>query len=111
MYFNTVHHVHMGGISKRPARLHWSIAEARRGFSDVVRSAAREPQALYNRGRVVAIVVAPDEFEQFRRWKAAEARPSIARAFSDLRTICRDEGYELEVGPRRDRPSPFDEEP
>jgi len=85
----------------------WSIADARRRFSDVVESAAREPQALYKRGRVVAAVIDPDELEAFREWKAARAGRTLAEAFDELRAICREERYELRLAGRTDRPNPF----
>ncbi len=88
---------------------HWNIATARRRFSDVVRSAAREPQALYNRGQIVAAVVDADELRAFQEWKASQSQRSLGDAFKDLRAICLAEHYELAVAQRADRPNPFDD--
>jgi hypothetical protein len=76
----------------------WTIADARRRFATVVRSAAREPQAIYNRDRLVAAVVSPEQ---------AAHTPSIADSFAELRRACEQEGYELVVATRRDRANPF----
>lgn len=94
-------------MSNESSYMKWSIGEARRRLSDVIRSAAREPQPVYNRGRMVGVVVAPEEFEEFRQWKAARASRSLADAFSELRELCRREDYVLEIPERRDRPTPF----
>jgi hypothetical protein len=76
----------------------WTIADARRRFSAVLTSAAREPQLIYRRDHLVATVVAPDRVDQAR---------TIADAFAELRAICVDEGYTLARPRRRDRPNPF----
>ena len=33
--------------------------------------------------------------------------PSLAEVFAELRQICSEERYELEIPPREDRPNPF----
>ena len=88
----------------------WSLAEARRSFSEVVSSAAHEPQPLYNRGRIVAAVIDADELAAFRAWKARRAAPSLADAFAQLRELCRRERYELVIPDRADRANPFSDD-
>ena len=90
-----------------PKSKQWSIAEARRSFSEVVSSAAHEPQALYNRGRIVAAVVDADELREFHEWKSGQSRPTVADAFAELREICREERYVLAVPERTNRPNAF----
>lgn len=85
----------------------WTIADARRRIAEVTRAAAREPQALYNRDRLVGVVVDPDEYEQFRRWREQQNSRTLADDFAELRAICAEEDYELIVPERRDRPNPF----
>ncbi|HSG40225.1 MAG TPA: hypothetical protein VLE27_11350 [Thermoanaerobaculia bacterium] len=46
-------------------------------------------------------------FEILDRHKREAERPSLGEAFSDLRRICAEEGYELAIPPRQDRPNPF----
>ena len=46
----------------------------------------------------------------FVRRKREEDRPSLAKTFSGARRICKEEGYELAIPPRQDRPNPFADE-
>lgn len=95
-------YINMGGR-------HWNIASARRRFAELVKSAAREPQALYNRGEVVAGVVDAEELREFQAWKAQQQWRSVADAFDELRALCEAESYELVVAERVDRVNPFDD--
>lgn len=85
----------------------WTIAKARTRFSELLRSAAREPQPVYNRDRVAGVVVDPETFKQFADWRARQKLPSLADAFEGLRALCRQERYELDLGERKDRRNSF----
>jgi hypothetical protein len=85
----------------------WKVAEAKQRLSEVIRAAEEEPQWLYNRDRLVAAVVEPQTFQDFLAWREREQRPSIGDAFSELRRICAEEGYTIEIPPRHDRANPF----
>jgi prevent-host-death family protein len=85
----------------------WTIAEARRGFSELLSAASREPQRVFNRANFVAAVVDADDFEEFERWRELQHQRSLADDFEDLRRICREEAYELQVPSRSDRKTPF----
>lgn len=85
----------------------WGIARARGRFSELLEAAAGEPQHLYNRGRRVGVVIGPDEYASFQQWKAAQRRRTLFDAFAELRELGREEGFELVIPPRRDRPNPF----
>lgn len=75
----------------------WKIGEAKQRFSEVVRRAAREPQVIQNRSRVVAVVVSPEQAAQLRR-------PATMReALADLQRIARKTGYEFEATQRSTR--------
>ena len=89
----------------------WSIANAKQQFSEVVRLTAQEPQAIYNRDKPVAVVISAADFEAFKRWRAERERPSLVEQFDRIRAALIAEGYEdgIEIPPRRDRPSPFDD--
>ena len=89
----------------------WSIANAKQQFSEVVRLTAQEPQAIYNRDKPVAVVISAADFESFKRWRAERERPSLVEQFDRIRAALIAEGYEdgIEIPPRRDRPSPFDD--
>lgn len=94
--------------SRNSGVIRWTIAEARQRFSELIQSAAREPQRLYNRGREVGVLVDPEEFEHFQRWKDAQSAASLADSLAELRQICAEETYVLQVPARRDRVNPFD---
>lgn len=88
--------------------MRWNVAEAKQKFSEVIRAAARGPQLIYSRDRLVAAIVSRDAFEEFQDWKDSQ-RGSLAEAFTELRQICTEEGYSFETPPRRDRPNAFTE--
>ena len=83
----------------------WRIGEAKQRFSEVVRRSASEPQRIYNRERLVAAVVSPELFDEIERLRRERSDRTLGEAFSEIREICEEEGYELDVGERRDRAS------
>jgi antitoxin (DNA-binding transcriptional repressor) of toxin-antitoxin stability system len=87
--------------------VNWNIAEAKQKFSELVRAAEEEPQWIYNRDKLVAALVPPDSLQEFLEWKARKQRPTMAEALAELRRICQEENYTLEIPPRRNRPNPF----
>jgi PHD/YefM family antitoxin component YafN of YafNO toxin-antitoxin module len=87
--------------------MHWKVAEAKQKFSDIVRQAAREPQLIFNRDRLVAAVVDAQTFAAFQAWREQEERRSLADAFAELRQIAAEEHYSLELPPRLDRANAF----
>lgn len=89
--------------------MNWKIAEAKQKFSKVVRQAAEEPQLIYNRDRLVAVLVDAEDYETFEAWKEQRRRPSMADAIEEIRKICLEEDYELNLPERRDRPNPLAE--
>lgn len=91
----------------------WNIGNAKQQFSEVVRLAANEPQAIYNRDKPVAMVVSAEEFELFREWKAKQRRPTLAEQFAEIRKALIEEGAEdgIEIPPRTDRYNPLVDDP
>jgi antitoxin (DNA-binding transcriptional repressor) of toxin-antitoxin stability system len=87
--------------------MNWNIAEAKQKFSELVRAAEDEPQWIYNRDKLVAGVVPPDTLQEFLDWKTRTRRPTIAEALGEVRRICQEEGYSLEIPARKNRPNPF----
>lgn len=87
--------------------MRWTIANARRHFSKLVRDAAREPQQILNRNEPVATLVDAKAFAEFKAWKAQQSAGTIADSFAELRQILVDEGIALDFGERRDRPNAF----
>jgi hypothetical protein len=81
----------------------WTIASARQQLPTLIGSAAREPQLVYRRNKLVAAVVSPELADEL----AAQRKPTVADAFAELQRICQEEDYELTVAPRRDRTNPM----
>ncbi|MDX2093016.1 MAG: hypothetical protein SFX73_34555 [Kofleriaceae bacterium] len=77
----------------------WTIASARRNLPTLIGMAAREPQRVYRRNKLVATVVDPRIAEE-----AIQAeRPSLTDAFAELQKICTEDHYQLVVPPRKNR--------
>jgi PHD/YefM family antitoxin component YafN of YafNO toxin-antitoxin module len=81
----------------------WTISTARQHLPELVASAAKEPQAIYRRNRLVATVISPEAFEELH----AARKTSVGSAFARLRQICHEEGYEFVPASRHDRPNFF----
>ena len=77
----------------------WTIATARQHLPAVIRAAAREPQRLYRRDKLVAVVVSPSPADQV----VVARRPKLAERFAELQRLCGEESYELSLPVRRDR--------
>jgi hypothetical protein len=97
MYMSGSHDVHVG----ESKRIRWTIASARQNLPALVSLAAREPQAIYRRDKLVARLVAAQD--------AADAAPgpSLATALAEIQRICAEENYSLDVGRRKPRPNPL----
>ena len=88
----------------------WSVVDARTRFSELVESAAVEPQVITHRGRPAAVMVAPAEYAAFKEWREARRAPDLAASLDYVRDVCRGDHYRLEVPARRDRVHRFGEE-
>jgi hypothetical protein len=82
-------------------RAKWTIARARQQLPALIGAAAREPQRVYKRDRLVAAVVSPEVAEGL-----SAARPPLAESLGELQRLCAQEKYELPEVTRRDRPDP-----
>lgn len=85
----------------------WSVAEAKQRLSALLRDSVRAPQKIYNRSRLVGVVVDPLSFEKFAAWRKQYEAGNIAEALSELRSICAEDGYRLRVPRRRNRANAF----
>ena len=79
----------------------WTIATARQQLPALIASAAREPQRVYRRRELVAMVMGPDAADA-----AARAQPPLADELAELQRLCVEEDYELPVARRQNRRSP-----
>ena len=94
-------------VMMRDRTAKWKIAEAKQRLSEVIRAAEEEPQLIFNRDRLVAAVVQPNELEEFLAWRREVGRQSLFERFAELRQICDEESYSFDAAPRVDRPNPF----
>ena len=91
---------------------YWNIANAKQQFSEVVRLTDEEPQAIYNRDKPVAVVVSAKEFDEFKQWKAQQAKPSLLELFANMRAALVEEGFDgLDLPPRTTRYNPMVDDP
>ena len=89
--------------SKSVSKLPWTISTARQHLPALVASAAKEPQAIYRRNRLVAAVLSPEALDELQTAR----KMSVGSAFARLRQICHEEGYDLVPASRHDSPNPF----
>ncbi|MFQ5740888.1 MAG: type II toxin-antitoxin system Phd/YefM family antitoxin [Acidobacteriota bacterium] len=89
--------------------MNWKVAEAKQKLSQLLRATSREPQLIYNRDRLVAVVVKAETFAQFEVWEKSRHESSVGEAFDKLRRLCAAENYTLEPLPRHDRANAFEE--
>ncbi|MFW5771033.1 MAG: type II toxin-antitoxin system prevent-host-death family antitoxin [Spirochaetota bacterium] len=87
----------------------WKIAEAKKKFSEMIHRVHDEPQVIYNRDTIVAVVIDPEEYEEYRSFKESREKKSLASAFEELRSICGDESYEITVPERTNRENQWTE--
>jgi prevent-host-death family protein len=85
----------------------WKIAAAKQRFAEVIRAAQTEPQLILNRNSPVAVLVGPEHFVRLQALEKVNLAPTLAELTAELRRICAEEAYELEVPARFDRPNPF----
>ncbi|MEA5516996.1 type II toxin-antitoxin system Phd/YefM family antitoxin [Nodularia sp. UHCC 0506] len=87
--------------------MNWRIAEAKQKFSELINAALKEPQRIYNRTQLVAVVVEAELFEEFLSWHQQREERSLADAFGELRQMAAEENYILETPSRQNRSNPF----
>jgi hypothetical protein len=92
----------------------WSIAQAKQRLSEVVRLSAREPQPLYNRGRLVGALIDAESYAAFERWRQGAAQATVADEFEALRAQLAAQAprageaeASIAVASRSDRPNAF----
>jgi hypothetical protein len=77
--------------------MNWKIEEAQQQLSKLMTAAVSEPQLIYNHDKLVAAVVEAELFQVFLAWQKQQCQPSLADTFSQLRQICVEENYTLEI--------------
>jgi hypothetical protein len=99
MYMSRLKDVHVPHVKKR-----WTVASARQSLPKLLALAAREPQAVYRRDKLVATVVSPALAEEIEAARARDKDPGLANELAELQRLCAEEGYELPTPRRANRP-------
>jgi len=84
----------------------WTVAEARKSFSELLRQAKTAPQLVFRRREHIAAIIDPDTFQEFLDWLQLRNSRSVEDAFSELRGIF--EG-DMGIPERSNRPNAFAE--
>ncbi len=86
--------------------MNWTIESAKQHFAEVINKAAQEPQPVFNELGLVAAIIDAQTFNKFQQWQFTQQR-SISNAFKELRQLCIEENYYLELPNRYDRENAF----
>ncbi|MEN9313669.1 MAG: hypothetical protein RIS35_62 [Pseudomonadota bacterium] len=97
--------------AKSEPPVYWSVAEAKQRLSEVLRLAAREPQPIYNRGRLVAALVDAEAFAAFERWRRETGAVTVGAHFEALRAALDAEGKLGRIAPGTDAEDPVSATP
>ncbi|OQX09171.1 MAG: hypothetical protein BWK80_47185 [Desulfobacteraceae bacterium IS3] len=89
--------------------MNWTLEKAGQHFSELIREAAHEPQTVFDCNRLVAAVIDAETFKEFENWRIQREKCSPADKFAELRRLCLDESYSLELPDRCDRNNVFSE--
>lgn len=76
--------------------MNWKIKEAEEKFSELMSAAVAEPQLIYNHDKLVEAEL----FQDFLAWQQQQRQPFLADTFSQLRQICVEENYTIEIPTR-----------
>ena len=86
--------------------MRWCVAEAKKRFSEMIRRAGEAPQMVYRRNKLVAVVLDPATYRELEERQASAGR-TLLETTEEIRRLVAEEGYELVVPERRDRPNAF----
>jgi prevent-host-death family protein len=84
----------------------WNATDAKRNFSQLLRSAEEHPQVVVRRGKPLGVIMG---YEQFVRMEARQSTDTVAGWLDQLEQI-RDREADPVTPDRRDRPDQFGED-
>jgi PHD/YefM family antitoxin component YafN of YafNO toxin-antitoxin module len=87
----------------------WSVAEAKQRLSELIRRARTEPQLVFRRRELVAVVMNPDVWERLRD-DDARSRKTLADSAAEVRRVLESEDYQLTIPERADRANTFSDD-
>jgi hypothetical protein len=85
--------------------MNWKFEEAQKKLPELINATANEPQLIFDQDKLVAAIVEPKLFQQFLTWRQQQQLSSLDNAFAELRQICLEEDYILEISTRSNRDS------
>ncbi|MBE9201990.1 MULTISPECIES: prevent-host-death protein [unclassified Nodularia (in: cyanobacteria)] len=85
----------------------WTLEEAKKQLSSIINATSLEPQLIYTQEELVAAIVDPELFQEFLNWRQNAGKISLDQVFKQVRQLCTEENYSLEIPPRSDRDNPF----
>ena len=88
--------------------MNWTLESAKQHFTELINQAAQEPQSIFNDKQIVVAVIDAQTFKAFEQWQQTQSKKrSPANAFEELRQLCLEENYTLEIPNRYDRENAF----
>jgi PHD/YefM family antitoxin component YafN of YafNO toxin-antitoxin module len=81
----------------------WTIEEAQHKLTALIDAANDEPQIIYQQEKPVAVIVEAQLFQEFLAWHQQRQKPTLNKAFAELRQLCSQENYDLEIPSRQHR--------
>ncbi len=85
----------------------WSIASAKNKFSELIRNVQNEPQLVYNRDKLIAVIVSAEEYNHIKAIKDKENKKTLLDFFNEFKEACSKEHYTLEIPRRLNRKAQF----
>jgi len=88
--------------------MNWTIESAKQHFTEIIHQAVQEPQPIFNDKQIVGAVIDAQTFKAFEQWQRTQPKKrSPANAFEELRQLCLEENYALEIPNRYNRDNAF----
>ncbi len=87
----------------------WKISEAKARFTELMNVSREEPQIICNRENPVGAVIDIHLFEELMALRASHQLPTISDLLSELGEIQQIEPSEIDLPPRKDRTTPFED--
>ncbi len=88
--------------------MNWTIESAKQYFTELINQATQEPQPIFDDNQIVVAVINAQTFKAFKQWQRTQPKKrSPANAFEELRQLCLEENYALEISNRCDRENAF----
>ncbi len=81
----------------------WTIESAQQKLTTLINAASIEPQLIYKQDRPVAAIVEAELFQEFILWHQQRQKDSQVDPFIQLRQICSEENYTMEIPDRQNR--------